>query len=166
MKKLLSTVTFFYILLSIFTVVAILFAQELRPLSSWPAPENKIKGIRIVVAETEELAHQGFCNASVTEFQNTAIWFPDINHGTIFVNTNPGYGTVNKNLQIAFLDRNWSVIKIMFMEKQTGVAVAPENTYSAIEGTPEVIKKLGIKAGKPSPIKITNKNGKYFVIAN
>ncbi|MCM8817223.1 MAG: hypothetical protein NC913_06920 [Candidatus Omnitrophica bacterium] len=161
MKKFFLTEICIFALLSFISVN--LSAQELKPLSHWPIA-GKLKGITIVVAETEELQHQGFCNASAQEFQNIAIWFPKIKKGTVFVNTNPGYGCVEKDIQVVFLDKNWVVIEIMFMEKKTGTAVAPENTFSAIEGIPEIINKLGFKACRQSPIKIIKNNGKYSMI--
>ncbi|MCX7705101.1 MAG: hypothetical protein N2115_02430 [bacterium] len=143
-----------------------LYGESYRPFSSWPAAENKIVGVKIVVAETKELSHQGFCNASPEEFRNIAIWFPKIEQGTVFVNTNPGYGYVNADLQVVFLDENWNVIKLSTLRKRTGTTIAPENTCSAIEGIPEIIKKIGFTAGRPSPVKIIKKSGKYFVVHN
>ncbi|MGC8804335.1 MAG: hypothetical protein ACP5QD_00145 [Candidatus Ratteibacteria bacterium] len=132
------------------------------PFELWPKVENKISNITILVAETENLSHQGFCGASPKQFQTMAIWFPYIEKGTVFVNTNPGYGTVNQTIQVVFLDKNWVVLDIITMERKTGTAVAPVGTFSALEGIPEVIKKLGFKKSRPAPFHIQKMDDKYF----
>ncbi|MCM8763782.1 MAG: hypothetical protein NC907_03730 [Candidatus Omnitrophica bacterium] len=140
------------------------FAEGKKPFSQWPSVENKIQGLKFIVAETPELAHQGFCGASSKEFQNTIIWFPHINEGTIFVNANPGFGTVNQDIQIVFLDRNWLVLEIKTMESKTGTAIAPKNTCSSIEGISDAIKKLRFEKGKPAPFRIIKSEKKYFFV--
>ncbi|GEM_PF-975132 len=140
-------------------------AEGKKSLSEWPRTENRINNIKILVAETAELAHQGFCNASSDDFQSTAIWFPDIKEGTMFVNTNPGFGTVNRDLKIVFLDRNWVVLEIQTMVKKKGTAIAPKNTYHAIEGIPEIINRLGFERGNPAPFRIIRIDGKYYCLS-
>ncbi|HOK79266.1 MAG TPA: hypothetical protein PK303_00975 [bacterium] len=137
-------------------------AELIIPFDLWPKIENKISNITILVAETEKLSHQGFCGASSKQFQTTAIWFPEIEQATVFVNTNPGYGTVNQNIQVVFLDKNWIVLDIITMEKKVGTAVAPDRTSSALEGTPEVVKKLGFKKSRPAPFRIQKIGTRYF----
>ncbi|MCM8821310.1 MAG: hypothetical protein NC831_00620 [Candidatus Omnitrophica bacterium] len=156
------SVTLFFI----FSLCLTGLARDRKPFSQWPAVEKKFYGIKIIVAETQELAHQGFCNASKEEFQSTVIWFPGINQDTMFVNTNPGFGTVNQNLQIVFLDSKWLVLDIKTMEKQTGTAIAPENTHSALEGIPEIVKRLGFKKGKLALFRIEKSGTKYFCVPN
>lgn len=157
---------FSLLLLSLAIVCQTGNAEGKKPFSLWPSLEKKIKGVKILIADTEQLAHQGFCNASPHEFENIAIWFPDIGSGTVFVNENPGYGKVEHDLIIVFLDKNWNVIDMVKMERNSGVAVAPSNTCSAIEAIPEIAIKLGFKKGEASPFRIEKEKNRYIFIWN
>ncbi len=130
---------------------------------NWPQIKETRTNLRILIAETEELAHTGFCNASEKDLKENLIWFPDIKAGTIFVNTNPGYGRVSHDIMIVFFDKNWTVLKIELMKKFTGSAIAPEETSSALEGSVENIKKLGFEKGKTSPFFILKTVAGYSI---
>ncbi|HOJ30420.1 MAG TPA: hypothetical protein PK165_00150 [bacterium] len=160
-------ITFFrlFLLSLYFFVNCLISGTDIRiPFELWPKVEEKISDVTILVAKTEQLSHQGFCGATSEQFQTTVIWFPDIKEETVFVNTNPGYGTVNQDLQVVFLNKNWLVLDIKTMEKHTGTAVAPRGTFSALEGIPDVIRKLGFKKNKPSPFRIQKIGNRYFGI--
>jgi len=135
------------------------------PFSQWPQTESKLPGnITVLIATNTNLACQGFCGASTVDFNTNIIWFPNIYEGTEFVNTNSGYGQVNRDISIVFLDKNWNVIDIKSMKKIIGTSTAPKKTYSAIEGIPQNISKLNFRVGQSSPFRIEEKKGKYFLI--
>jgi hypothetical protein len=165
MKKILPKI----ILSGFFYVVFLmpLHCEDRIPFSKWPQAEPKLSGnITVLIATNIKLACQGFCGASTDDFNKNIIWFPNIYEGTEFVNTNPGYGTVNRDINIVFFDKNWNVINIKSMKKNVGTATAPKKTYSAIEGIPQNISKLNFRVGHPSPFRIQEKEGKYFLILN
>lgn len=135
------------------------------PFFLWPHVKcSFFPEINIIVADTDQLAHQGFCDANESEFKNTVIWFPSVSEATVFVNTNPGYGTVISDIQVVFLDRNWSVLDIKTMEKESGTAIAPAHTDSALEAIPALIGKLGLKKGKLSNFLIKKINNEYVCL--
>ncbi len=163
MKKILKHVLLSTVFLSVVSIAS--YGETKIPFSKWPKAEPKLFNIiTVVVAENTNLACQGFCNASADDFNTTVIWFPKIYEGTEFVNTNPEFGTVNSDINIVFLDRNWNVLDIKTMKKKTGKAFAPKETFSAIEGHPEIINRIGFKAGQPFPFRIEKRKNKYFVI--
>lgn len=160
MKKILFLIAFF-------VISNLADCESIIPFSKWPQAKPKLFGtITVVVAENFYLACQGFCNASSDDFNRIIIWFPDIYGGTQFVNTNPGYGTVNRDIQIVFLDKNWRVLDVKTMKKKTGTATAPDETNSAIEGSIGNIRRLKFKIGQPSPIRIEKIENEYIITKN
>lgn len=157
---------FFPMVLSL-VILGTLDCESRIPFSKWPKAEQKLfNNINVVVAENINLASQGFCGASIKDFNTTIIWFPEISEGTEFGNANFGYGTVNSDIEIIFLDKNWNVIAIRMMKKKTGSTCAPEGTYSAIEGIPEIINRIRFRIGEVSPFRIEKIKEKYLLFFN
>lgn len=156
--------TFFSIIL--FLIISGVLDCETRiPFSKWPKAKQKLfNNIDVVVAENINLASQGFCGASAKDFNTTIILFPEISEGTEFGNADFGYGTVNSDIEIVFLDKSWNVIAIRMMKKKTGSTCAPEGTYFAIEGIPEIINRIGFRVGEVSPFMIEKIKEKYLLI--
>ncbi len=107
--------------------------MERKEFKDWP--QINFNGLRILLANTDDLHKQGFAGAKEEEFENTIIVFPEIWEGS-FDNKNHGYGPVVKKIKIVYLDENYRKIVEKIMEKETGRSSPPEGTKIAIEGLP------------------------------
>jgi hypothetical protein len=99
-------------------------------------PQMKFRNVRILIANSEELSHQGFAGADLKDMENTIIIFPNIPSGTIFTNVDQGFGAVKEDIKIYYLDKNFKILKYEVMKKQKGISISPENTFIAVEGLP------------------------------
>jgi hypothetical protein len=138
---------------------------ETIPFNRWP--QLKIPAGRILVAEHETLAHQGFGGAPAADFRNTYMWFPGISGGTGFGNIDHGYGPVVRDLGIAFISTNGRILKLSVMKAGVGYATAPEGTCAALEALPALLKKAGFRQGGQAPFTVDKidgymSNGNHF----
>lgn len=99
-------------------------------------PQMKFKNVRILIADNEILASQGFAGREIKEMENTVIIFPNLQKGLIFTNVDQGYGPVKEDIKIYYLDKNFKIIKSEIMKKEKGISIPPENTFIAVEGLP------------------------------
>ncbi|MCL5408896.1 MAG: hypothetical protein M1135_02595 [Candidatus Omnitrophica bacterium] len=143
----------YFIIIFLFLSVLSYSALEKIPFDKWP--QFTIKNMRILIAEGN-LAHQGFAGAKAKDFKNTFIFFPGIKKGIEFVNYDQGYGPVIKTLAVIFMNNKWEILKISIMKKQTGTAITPSKTSCVFECLPSIARKLKFKAGKPSPIVLSD----------
>ena len=107
--------------------------MERKEFKDWP--QVNFKGLRILLANTDELHKQGFAGAKEEEFENTIIVFPEIWKGK-FDNKDYGYGLVVRDIKIVYLDENYRKLGEKIMEKETGSSLPPEGAKIAIEGLP------------------------------
>jgi uncharacterized membrane protein (UPF0127 family) len=151
-NPLLSKVLLFGLFISSLAVSSYSAETKLYPIipfSQWP--QKTIKGFRILFADSPKLSFQGFGGAAKEEFHKTLMIFPAVSEGTKFENINHGFGTVIKNLDIAFLDRQGRVLRIDRMKKTSGTATAPSQTVWAVEFSPETAQLLKAKKGELFP---------------
>lgn len=113
-----------------------LFSLKKQKIGFEKWPQMKFKNIRILIADDEIFANQGFAGRDLKEMENTVIIFPNLQKGVIFTNIDQGYGSVKDDIKIYYLDKNFKIIKYEIMEKEKGFSIPPENTYIAIEGLP------------------------------
>ena len=99
-------------------------------------PQVRFDNVRILYANTEFLANQGFAGARPEEFERTVMVFPAIAGAVSFTNVDQGFGPVVRDLKIVYLDRNSVVLREEVMKKRTGTSMVPPNAAMAIEGLP------------------------------
>lgn len=104
-----------------------------REFKDWP--QINFKGLRILLANTDELHKQGFAGAKEKEFENTIIVFPEIWEGP-FDNKDYGYGPVVRDIKIAYLDKDYNKVGEDIMVRETGISYPPKGAKIAIEGLP------------------------------
>jgi len=94
-----------------------------------------------LIANTEVLTSQGFAGAGENEFENTIIIFPKVSKDKPFSNKNFSFGPVNRDIKIAYL-KGSQLLKMDFMERETGESYPHKDTEIAIEGLSECLEKL------------------------
>ena len=110
--------------------------MERKEFNDWP--QINFKGLRILLANTEDLASQGFAGARGEEFENTIIIFPKvlIDKDKPFSNKAFNYGSVRQDIKIVYLNENYKKLGECIMVAETGTSSPPENAKIAIEGLP------------------------------
>ncbi len=109
------------------------FTKQRIEFEKWP--QMKFRNVRILIAKSN-LSNQGFAGANLKEMKNTIIIFPEIPEGVIFTNEDQGYGSVNEDIKIYYLDKNFNILKYEIMKKEKGISFPPKNTFIAVEGLP------------------------------
>jgi uncharacterized membrane protein (UPF0127 family) len=69
-----------------------------------------------------------------------------------FNNEDNGYGPVEFDIKIAFLDAQGRVLGIHLMEAKTGSAPPDNKTAQAIEARPPWFQRMGFVVGEKSPV--------------
>lgn len=98
--------------------------------------QMKFRDVRILIANNEKFSSQGFAGATLKEMTKTIIIFPNIPENVIFTNKDQGFGPVNYDIKIYYLDRNFNILKWEIMKKKEGFSIPPKGTFLAVEGLP------------------------------
>lgn len=122
------------------------------PLAQWT--RITVTGQTIFLADRPSLARQGLAGARSDELGDGAIYFLVTEAEGDFDNEDHGYGLVNFDIKIAFLDSDGTVLAINSMPARTGRASPPHRTSQAIEAKPEWFDDMGFCVGEKSPVRV------------